>query len=373
MVDTYHLPQEQYPTAIQIDGTGLSNIASGILVAGIGESQLGGVAFQVDGLGLSDLRSEVQIDGNGQSNIFADVQVDGIGESSIGVASSPQVTTHRINGIGQSNIFSPIQIDGLGSFVMNHSSVQIDGLGQSDLRAGIQIDGFGESSIRTAIAIEGIGLGVIRETVFKFHIWYNLGSPPDLTVPANETFASLPFDTLAFSGAGVWYVVVREQNEFGLLSQNINAFKFELDVSDDEILERPSDVDACDLVATVGGGVLVTAEYGYIEDGEGLATGDKSADAFLVFKTEDGSDPDPDVDTPTVVAMRKSDGIALLSLEFTGIGDAITVKIIVQVRQTAGRDSLGEDIKTVVTSTGGPAAPVLTVKQEIVGKGVKIV
>ena len=48
------------------------------------------------------------------------------------------------------------------------------------------------------------------------------------------------------------------------------------------------------------------------------------------------------------------------------------MKVIVQVRQTGGRDSSGESIKTVVTSTSGPAAPVLTVKHRLVGTGVKI-
>ena len=66
-------------------------------------------------------------------------------------------------------------------------------------------------------------------------------APDSAATELAETFASLPFTSLALSGTGVWYFVLRELNEFGLYSQNITPFTIELDGSDDEILQRPTD------------------------------------------------------------------------------------------------------------------------------------
>ena len=176
-------------------------------------------------------------------------------------------------------------MDGPGQFEMTLVARQMDGVGTHHLRIATQIDGPGTSHLRRAVQNDGAGLHAIKATATKYHLWYNLGSAPDLTAAADETFASLPFTSLALTGEGVWHFVVRELNTFGLYSQNINTYTIELDGSDDELLERPSDPDVSAIAASATGGATVTAEYNYIKDGHGLTgNNDKSAASFLIFK-----------------------------------------------------------------------------------------
>jgi hypothetical protein len=371
---TYHEPQEKYRESVVLAGPGRYNLATTRTIEGRGTHLLGGTQVQMDGPGVSHIYAAVQNDGPGVHQLYSAKQIDGLGESSLGLASDPQMRTYRQNGLGAHNIYDGVQIDAAGQYNMNLVARQIDGPGTHHLRRAVVIEGRGQHNIRQAVQIDGSGLHAIRETIVKYHLWYNLGSAPDLTAAPDETFASLPHTSAVISGEGLWYFVLRELNQFGLYSQNITPFTIELDGSDDQIRERPSDPDAFAIFAIDAGKVRVTAQYDYIKDGHGLSGfDDKSADSFNVYTTSGGGDPDPDLDTPTTVAMVKKDGVAKLSLDVASVGDGVTWKAIVRTLRTAGRESTSATIKQTTSSTTGPLAPAASkAVQTVVKKGVTV-
>src|SRR5690349_1299822 len=86
------------------------------------------------------------------------------------------------------------------------------------------------------------------------------------------------------------------------------------------------------------------------------STSSGQADTFLIYLTADGSDPDPDLDTPTEVEMTKADGIARLDFTSDAFSEGTTVKVIVRTRRsgTPNVDSSNVEIRSAIVTLIGP-------------------
>jgi hypothetical protein len=148
-------------------------------------------------------------------------------------------------------------------------------------------------------------------------------------------------------------LVARWRNAYGLVTLNVGAAIFDLDAGGAELATPPSDPTEITVAAAAAGTVLVTARYAYDADG------DNQADAFLVFLTSSGTDPDPGVDVPAEVAIAKADGVARLAYTSSAFSEGATVKVIVRTRRsgTPDVDSLGDDVYAATATLLGPSAP----------------
>lgn len=185
--------------------------------------------------------------------------------------------------------------------------------------------------------------------LYELHI--GVGSPPDITGTPDETFSSLPHTTAATLGTDTTnYLVVNLRNKYGLVSQQTEPTVIIVDGSGDEDSLPPTAPALIKCEKAASGAFDVSAVYYYVADSATVR-----ADQWLIYSTFDGSDPDPDVDTPTVVSMTPSDGVVKLNHTTATQSDGVTGKFIVRVRNsTTTTDSTNNDI---CSNTADATAP----------------
>ena len=153
---------------------------------------------------------------------------------------------------------------------------------------------------------------------------------------------------------GKHYFTLRRRNKWGLSSQNIESWNVILD-EDGNIIEPPPNAPSNISITPVAGGKgTVEAQYFYTINDEYAATD------WLIYFTDNGTDPDPENDTPTVVAMSKRNGLAFLQWLSPAADDNDMLKVIVRARRVDGGnhfDSENTDVHSCTASTAGPARP----------------
>jgi hypothetical protein len=153
---------------------------------------------------------------------------------------------------------------------------------------------------------------------------------------------------------GKHYFTLRRRNKWGLSSQNIESWNVILD-EDGNIIEPPPNAPSNISITPVAGGKgTVEAQYFYVANDEYAATD------WLIYFTDTGTDPDPENDTPTVVAMSKRNGLAFLQWLSPAADDNDMLKVIVRARRVDGGnhfDSENTDVHSCTASTAGPARP----------------
>lgn len=357
---SYDLPTQASAIRRKITGTGRHNVYEpGFKIRGEGVHLVGGKQIRITGIGQHNVREPFKVRGAGQHNVLeSGFKIRGEGEHNVGSISATQLRRFKTTGTGRHNVYDSFQIRGDGTHTLLSLAITIRGAGQHDVRRLYAIRGEGQHSVRHAIQITESGLHDVKKTTTKFALYYQFGSEPDLDAAPWQTFASLPYETPTITGTGKHYFVLRKLNDFGLESKNIFATIIELDSSDDLVAQKPKAPDDYRIVELAAGAVNVAGEYSYLSD-------PNQSDSFLVYVTTTGSDPDPGVDSPVVVAMIKSDGIARLDYDTSAFGGGVTVKVLVRVRITTGAvDSANiTPIRTLVTNLTGPAKPTLQVVQ----------
>jgi len=184
-----------------------------------------------------------------------------------------------------------------------------------------------------------------------YTLYRGVDSEPDLTAAPWETFSTLPHDTAALAVSHTYYFVLRWRNRYGLESQNITSWVVELDGAGESEAVRPSAPFAVSIEPAAGGTVKVRAEYAYQVDGS------NQADQWLIYLTNTGVDPNPGVDSPTVVTMTKEAGHAQLTWTSTGQGDGADVRVLVRTRRSSDSvDSDNVDVYATEAETSGPDA-----------------
>lgn len=206
----------------------------------------------------------------------------------------------------------------------------------------------------STIAVTGEAIGLYRVSsslLARYELYRGVdGAAIDFDTPY-QTSSLLPFSTAAQTPGHTYAYVVRRRNRYDLVSQNIAEWVVDVD-GGGAVVPTPPSAPEFAVAAAAAGTVLVTAEYAY--DVDGAAAGD----TWLVYLRSDGTDPDPDIDTPATSAMRLADGVAKLSYTSAAFAEGATVKVLVRVRRsgTPDVDSTNADILTAIATLLGPAA-----------------
>jgi len=196
-------------------------------------------------------------------------------------------------------------------------------------------------------------LGVYRtanDALDRFELYVGEGASPDLTTTPAATSATLPMSyALAAPGSGStdYHVVVKRRNIFGLASQNVyeRVVTVNANGSTTQGLTSPRDTT---MTAQAASYVQVRSYYDWNADAS-------PADSWAVYVTTDGSDPDPDNDTPDIVAVSYANQYARLTQNLGPFTEGATIKVLVRLRRSADlAETQNLDIKSVVASSLGP-------------------
>jgi hypothetical protein len=194
------------------------------------------------------------------------------------------------------------------------------------------------------------GRGRIANDLAAYELYRGVDADVNFSTPY-ETFASLPHVTGALAAGHAYKFALRKRNDYNLLSQNIEAWELALDGDGAAIVTKPA-APVATMAADAGGTAKIGATYDYVTDG------DDQANQWLIYLTSNGSDPDPDEDTPTVLDMAKADGLARLNYISAAFSEGATVKAIVRARRAADdADSTNINILTATATLLGPSMP----------------
>ncbi len=120
---------------------------------------------------------------------------------------------------------------------------------------------------------------------------------PDFSAPAVAT-GDLPL-SVSLSPGHTHYYALRERNAYDLSSFNVLCESKVIDGDGEEVIEVLSDPVVVSMESTAGGEVTVALRYADLVD-------EVAADTWRLYATSDGTDPDPNTDTPTDSPMRAS-------------------------------------------------------------------
>lgn len=194
---------------------------------------------------------------------------------------------------------------------------------------------------------------IADDSLERYELFRGVDQEPDLEGEPYETFSTLPHTTEAELSAETFFVL-RKRNKFNLSSLNIKSWSVKLDADGDIVIPDPADPQNVNIVPAAGATGYVTAQYLYDSGDENAAT------HWLIYFTDDGSDPDPGVDEPTVVAMNKSNEIAVLKWTSPAADNEDILKVLVRTRAVVGEgqaDSTNTDIHSCTASDEGPDEP----------------
>lgn len=202
----------------------------------------------------------------------------------------------------------------------------------------------------------GSGAGQFRiaeNALAGYEVYHGTDAEPDFAAAPWETSATLPHTTAALDVSHVHYLCVRYRNKYNLVSQNIISTSFDVAADGTISTVKPSDPVNTEIAAGAAGTFDVTSEYYYLEDGANAAT------QWLIYLTTNGSDPNPSVDSPTVVSMVSVDGISKLDWTSAASADGATGKVIVRTRRVdsgpTNVDSINSTVYSATADTDGPA------------------
>jgi len=178
----------------------------------------------------------------------------------------------------------------------------------------------------------------------EFQLFVGQDAEPDFDSAPEDTAATL--EELAAGPLAVsheYYVEALYRNAFGLVAAPQETTRFIIDADGDVVTNPPSGPSDVTLVAQSDGTVLVNARYA-----KGLDATAVQANKWAIFLTDDGTDPDPDVDVPETEDMADN-GI----LEYTTDAylDETPVKCIVRTRRDDGVNPVSDSENTTIYST----------------------
>lgn len=174
---------------------------------------------------------------------------------------------------------------------------------------------------------------------------------PDPAIDTPITFESLPY-SLAIDPGHTYHCLLRYKNQYGLESQNVTLTTLIVDADYSEVLPPPSGPAYTSLTPVVGGAVQVHATY--LPAADAYSAGNQ----WLIYLAED-ADPDPELDTPTVVTMSSQSQLRRLKWTSGALTPGAEVRCLVRTRRSGsgGSDSANSDLVTATIPTTPPAAP----------------
>lgn len=202
--------------------------------------------------------------------------------------------------------------------------------------------------------------------------WWGQDAEPDWqNDPADEFSDTFPVTLTENIGAteARWYLAERKRNKYGIVGPPVRPMKM-FDVAGDGTLNnlRPSGPSVVQVRPWAAGGYRIDAQYIPEWDTIGYR-----ATHWLFYVTLDGVDPDPDTDTPVVVAMGY-DSLGAIVGAVPVLREVVTteledtpVKVLVRTRRAAAglieaQDSTNTTIYETTLEYCGPARPAGFVK-----------
>lgn len=256
---------------------------------------------------------------------------------------------------GAGSIFGTFGGTSSGGFRVGYEHCDRTERGRAAVYAAFSHESRGAYTMMVSCAADLAGnYRVANAALDRYEVYRGVdGAAIDFAAAPWATFISLPFATSALAAGHTYSLVVRRRNAWGLVSQNVDAYTFTVNGGGGQTAEPPSAPREISASAAAAGTVRVRARYDYAADGS------DQADAFLVYLRSNGTDPDPATDTPTVVAMRKFDGVAKLDHRTSAFTEGTVVKVIVRARRTGSPsvDSTNSDVYSATATLLGPAAP----------------
>jgi len=190
-----------------------------------------------------------------------------------------------------------------------------------------------------------------------FELYRGVDSEPDLSSAPWETFTSSPHETAALAAGHTYYFVLRYRDAHGIVTGAQESWKHEITAGGDEV-NRPSEPVDVVLEPAASGAVRVRANYNSNQDSSTC-----QAEKWAIFITDNGSNPDPDNDTPTEITFSNEDqigGVVFLDWTSSAYGNGATIKVIARVRRSDSGSDVDSDntvISTTTASTAGPSQP----------------
>lgn len=192
---------------------------------------------------------------------------------------------------------------------------------------------------------------IANDDLIGFELYLGVDSEPDFSAVPLAVFESLPYETGELSPGANYHFVLRQRNAWDLQSRNVRSWTIKVDAEGD-ISTPPLPVLESTLKPAENGRVRVQAFYDYSLD-------PYPADQFVIYLVDGGDDPDPDIDTPIFVTMRKASGRASLDYISLPYANGTTVKAIIRTRNSlTNQFSASSNILTATTTTVGPVAPI---------------
>ena len=192
---------------------------------------------------------------------------------------------------------------------------------------------------------------VADNSLEQYELYRGVDTDIDFEAAPWEAFTTLPHDTATLGVDADYKFTLRKRNKYNLLSRNITAEQIIVDAGGQQEAVKPAAPEYA-VAAAAAGKVLITAEYNYPADGV------NQADQWLIYLTSNGVDPVPGTDTPVIVTMAKSDGLAKLKYTSAVFSQGAVIKVIVRTRRSSvTADSQNTTVVSATATLLGPDEP----------------
>jgi len=329
-----------------LHGAGLSSTLNSFTGEASGLAKLGALSFVLHGAGVHTVDNGFTLDSTGIAKWYQGYTGQGTGLFTAGYDPF-QIVTPGLHMSG----FDSFSAESTGFFTLGYDSFDASGTGLAMCGFDpFEVEATGQHLFNISVSMFGVGMHRVANDLPAYELYRGVDSEPDFTEPW-ATSDELPFETDVLEPGHEYNFTLRQRNNYNLCSQNIDSWSLSLDDSGEAEYIRPS-APTVSVSPGSGGKVSISATYDYSTDG------DYQADQWLIYTTSDGSDPDPESDTPTVQNMSKYDGLARLEYSTEAYGDGDTVKVITRVRRSSeSADSTNSEILTATATTAGPDTP----------------
>lgn len=229
-----------------------------------------------------------------------------------------------------------------------------------DLRVSGE-DRTGSARLRSAAR----GFFSIQNTA-EYRFYRKLGSPP---VPGTDaafaTAASLPATPAIAWADGSWYTGVTYFN--GHIESGLDHCELIVLSSGAQTATPPDSPVGVEVQQLAAGVTRILALYNPMRDSLPIA------DEWRIWYTTNGSTPVASGSPQVTQAMTFERGAALLSYDLPAQVNGTTVKVLVKASRSSGTGlSLNSEIKSNTAKTTGPAAALLSIVREQLGKDGKL-
>lgn len=197
------------------------------------------------------------------------------------------------------------------------------------------------------------------EDADTYEVYIGTDTTPDFTAAPYDTFDAFPYETAALAADHDYYVATLQRNRWGVLSgiPEIEIIRVAADGSQSET--PPSAPSVVEVKQSSDGGILITASYH--ANREGLTQTEIDALAathWAIYIEDDGTDPDPSVDSPVVQAMSSNAGPNILAYTDDGWLEDQPLSVLVRTRRVDGLITTDSTNTTPITTTAKWFGPV---------------